>query len=159
MAQTVRVATVARAALPDTNAAIVVRASMKQFADAWNRADAAALAHLFTDDGDLVIPEGLLLHGRLAVQDFYASAFARGYAGSTTQADVAQLRAIAPGVMLLDATWSITGAKNTKGEPRPAERGILTAVVVKRAGRWQLAALREQEGAVAVTPFVGTPAQ
>lgn len=130
---------------------------MKQFADAWNRADAAALAHLFTDDGDLVIPEGLLLRGRLAVQDFYASVFARGYAGSTTQAVVAQLRAIAPGVIVLDATWSITGAKNTKGEPRCAERGILTAVVVKRAGRWQLAALREQEGAVAVTPFAGRP--
>ena len=137
-------------ALVDTAA---IRSVVRSFADAWGRADAATIASLFTADGDLVIPTGLQVHGRAHLRDFYASAFARGYAGSTTTAKVMLIRKIAPDVMVVDAVWSIDGAKLTSGKPMPPERGILAAVIVNDVGRWWIAALREQEGAAALTSF------
>ena len=121
------------AALTDTSE---IRSVVGAFADAWGRADAAAIASLFTPDGDLVIPTGLQVRGRTHLHDFYASAFAKGYAGSTTAAD-------------------ITRAKLSTGKVNPPERGILAAVIVKSTGRWWIAALREQEGAAAITSFDG----
>jgi uncharacterized protein (TIGR02246 family) len=138
------------AALTDTAG---IRSVVGAFADAWGRADAAGIASLFTSDGDLVIPTGLQVRGRANLHDFYASAFAKGYAGSTTTADITRIRAIAPGVMVVDAAWSIIGAKLTPGKVNPPERGILAAVIVKSTGRWWIAALREQEGAAALTSF------
>jgi len=138
------------AALTDTSE---IRSVVGAFADAWGRADAAAIASLFTPDGDLVIPTGLQVRGRTHLHDFYASAFAKGYAGSTTAADITRIRAIAPGVMVVDAAWSIIGAKLSPGKVNPPERGILAAVIVKSTGRWWIAALREQEGAAAITSF------
>jgi uncharacterized protein (TIGR02246 family) len=138
------------AALTDTAG---IRSVVGAFADAWGRADAAAIASLFTPDGDLVIPTGLQVRGRTHLHDFYASAFAKGYAGSTTTADITRIRAIAPGVMVVDAAWSIIGAKLSPGKVNPPERGILAAVIVKSTGRWWIAALREQEGAAALTSF------
>jgi uncharacterized protein (TIGR02246 family) len=130
-----------------------IRAVVRAFADAWGRADAAAIASLFTMDGDLVIPTGLQVRGRTRLRDFYASAFANGYAGSTTTADITRIRKIEPDVMVIDASWSIVGAKLPLGNASRPERGILAAVVVKSAGRWWIAALREQEGAAALTSF------
>ena len=130
-----------------------IRSVVGAFADAWGRADAAAIASLFAPDGDLVIPTGLQVRGRAHLHDFYASAFAKGYAGSTTTADITRIRAIAPGVMVVDAAWSIIGAKLSPGKVNPPERGILAAVIVKSTGRWWIAALREQEGAAALTSF------
>ena len=138
------------AALTDTAG---IRSVVGAFADAWGRADAAAIASLFAPDGDLVIPTGLQVRGRAHLHDFYASAFAKGYAGSTTTADITRIRAIAPGVMVVDAAWSIVGAKLAPGKVNPPERGILAAVIVKSTGRWWIAALREQEGAAALTSF------
>jgi hypothetical protein len=63
------------------------------------------------------------------------------------------IRKIAPDVMVVDAVWSIDGAKLTSGKPMPPERGILAAVIVNDVGRWRIAALREQEGAAALTSF------
>ncbi|MFI5242194.1 MAG: YybH family protein [Gemmatimonadales bacterium] len=135
----------------DSSTTAAIRGSIAQFSSAWSRSDAAAIAQLFAEDGDLVIPTGMLMRGREAVREFYASAFAHGYAGSTTHTDIVGLRSVAPDVMLIDATWSISGARDATGHQRPEERGILVAVAVNRGGRWLLEALREQEGAIAVT--------
>jgi uncharacterized protein (TIGR02246 family) len=130
-----------------------IRSVVRAFADAWGRADATSIASLFTADGDLVIPTGLQVRGRADLRDFYASAFAKGYAGSTTTADVTRIRKIAPDVMVVDAAWSINGRTLTAGKSKQPERGILAAVIVRNTGRWWIAALREQEGASSLTTF------
>jgi uncharacterized protein (TIGR02246 family) len=130
-----------------------INSVVRSFSAAWGRADAAAIAALFTPDGDLVIPTGLQVRGRAHLRDFYASAFARGYAGSTTAADIRRIQELAPGVMVIDATWSINGAKPVQGKSMSPERGILAAIIVKTSGKWRIAALREQEGAAALTLF------
>lgn len=121
------------------------------YVDAWNHGDAAGLAARFTEDGDLIIPSGLELRGRPAIESFYAQTFAAGYGGSTARFELAQLRRLDAHLALLDLTFSITGAHDGAGAERPPFRGIAAAVAVKTAAGWRLTALREQAGADAIT--------
>jgi uncharacterized protein (TIGR02246 family) len=139
------------AASPDsvTDVAIATQV-LTEFKQAWQAADGSRLGSLFTTDGDLVIPTGELLHGQASVAGFYTSVFARGYRGSSTTAAIAQIRHITDDVMLVDATWEISGTVTADGTAKPPERGIL-AVILKREGkRWLVAALREQTSATRV---------
>lgn len=129
----------------------VLKALGAAYVDAWNHGDAAGLAGHFTEDGDLIIPSGLELRGRQAIEGFYAKSFAAGYGGSTARFELAQLRRLDAHLALLDLTWSITGAHDGAGAARPPDRGIATAVAVKTASGWRLVALREQAGAEAIT--------
>jgi uncharacterized protein (TIGR02246 family) len=128
-------------AVPDP-AGQEIRRLPQDLASAWGQADARAMAGLFTEDGDLVIPSGDFLSGRSAIQDFYQSVFEHGYAGSRAVSEIKRIR-VGGAMAVVDGAWSITGAKDAAGAPRPAERGLFTAVLKKQGGKWYVMALRE----------------
>lgn len=128
-------------------------ALVASFMQAWNSADAKGLGELFAPDADLVTPTGIQSTGRPAIEAFYASVFARGYAGSKGQGEIVRERRLTPIVSLIDARFTITGARNQDGSPRDGEKGIIAAVVGRTASGWKILALRENEGAADLTPF------
>jgi uncharacterized protein (TIGR02246 family) len=128
-------------------------ALVASFMQAWNAADAKGLSALFAPDADLVTPTGIHSRGRASIEAFYASAFARGYAGSKGQGEVVHERTLSPDIALVDARFTISGARNQDGSTRGAEAGILAAVIGRTSSGWQILALRENEGAADLTPF------
>jgi uncharacterized protein (TIGR02246 family) len=151
-----------RSAPPRTNVASsrdsvtdarAARKLLDDFKQAWHSADGVKLGNLFTEDGDLVIPTGELVHGRSRVAGFYSSVFARGYRGSSTSAVISQLRHITDNLIIIDATWEITGAMTAKGAPKPPERGILSVTLKRDGDRWLIDALREQTSATRIVPM------
>lgn len=68
-------------------------------------------------------------------------------------ANVRFVRKIAPDLALVDADWRIEGAKSADCSARPAETGILVAVLRERGEHWSILALRENEGAGAIQTF------
>lgn len=122
------------------------------FVDGWKRADPDAIAANFTDDGDFINPTGFHAVGPAAISGFYAQAFAAGYRGSDAGFTFRQTRRIAPGVILIDGEWRITGARKADGSPVPDEQGIATGLLVKTPRGWRLAALREQSSASKIAP-------
>jgi uncharacterized protein (TIGR02246 family) len=112
---------------------------------AWDRADAQAISRFFATDGDFTNPTGFHAKGRAKIAAFYARAFSAGYAGSEGRFELDRAHAVAPGVMVVDGRFSIQGARTPDGAPRPREVGAATAVLVRTAGTWRIAALREQE--------------
>src|SRR5215469_6470946 len=123
------------------------------FMQAWNASDAKGLGALFASDGDLVTPTGIHSRGRAAIEAFYASAFARGYAGSKGRGEIVRERALSPDISLIDARFSISGARDQNGSARAGEAGILVAVLGRTSSGWQILALRENEGAADFTSF------
>lgn len=113
--------------------------------DAWNRADAHAIAAQYETNGDFVSPDGMHAEGRREIEAFYTGAFARGYAGSHATATVAHVRNLSGTIALVDGVWSI--------EPTPAskvqqpEAGLFFAVLHRYGRGWWIAALREQSSA------------
>jgi len=128
-----------------------IRALQHAFTTAWDRADAGALAALFTADGDLITPDGTVLVHRDGIESFYAAIFKNGYAGSHGQAHLVRLQFIKANVALVDGEWSITGARTKDGQPREAERGLYAIIAVKTPNGWMIRALREQSSATALS--------
>lgn len=116
--------------------------------DAWDRADAHAIAAQYEAKGDFVSPDGTHAEGRREIQAFYRGAFAAGYAGSHATAEVARVRHLSPNLALVDGSWSIQ--PTTRSRIREAEAGLFFAVLERRHGRWRIAALREQSSASAL---------
>ncbi|HEX4709530.1 SgcJ/EcaC family oxidoreductase [Phenylobacterium sp.] len=131
------------AAAPATAPAVEVL--QRGYVEAWDRADAAAIAGYFAPDGDFTNPTGFHAQGRADIAAFYAQAFAAGYAGSRGGLKLLRTRLVAPGVMVADGEWSIRGARTPQGGARPGEQGLATAVLVRTGDAWRIAALREQE--------------
>jgi len=119
-----------------------IRGIPQDLSTAWAHADARAMADLFAEDGDLVIPSGDFLRGRSAIQNFYRSVFEHGYAGSQAGSEIKRIR-VTGAMAVVDGGWSITGARDAAGAPRPAEQGLFTAVLKKQGGKWHVVALRE----------------
>jgi uncharacterized protein (TIGR02246 family) len=130
-------------AAPATAPAIEVL--QRGYVEAWDRADAGAIAGYFAPDGDFTNPTGFHAQGRADIAAFYAQAFAAGYAGSRGGLTLLRTRLVAPGVMVVDGEWSIRGARRPQGGERPGEQGLVTAVLVRTGDAWRIAALREQE--------------
>jgi uncharacterized protein (TIGR02246 family) len=131
------------AAAPATAPAVEVL--QRGYVEAWDRADATAIAAYFAPDGDFTNPTGFHAQGRADIAAFYAQAFAAGYAGSRGGLKLLRTRLVAPGVLVVDGEWSIRGARTAQGGARPSEQGLATAVLIRTGDAWRIAALREQE--------------
>lgn len=119
---------------------------LSQFTSAWDKSDAAGIAVLFEGNADLVIPDGLLVEGRAAIQQFYGSVFQRGYRGSRGTARIKHVRPIGPDMVLVDGVWRIDGAV-LDGQPGPPEIGVFNLVARHRGQKWAICSLREQTSA------------
>jgi len=117
-----------------------------QFTSAWDRSDSAGIAALFDENADLVIPDGVLVEGRGAIEKFYASVFEQGYRGSRGTASIKHIREIGPDMVLVDGEWRIDGA-NVDGHSEAPEIGIFNLVAKHRSRRWAICSLREQTSA------------
>ena|SRR5690348_3290325 len=122
------------------------QALLSQFTSAWDKSDSAGIAALFEGDGDLVIPDGLLVEGRASIRQFYSSAFERGYRGSRGTARIKRIRPMGSDVAFVDGVWRIDGAV-FEGRPEAPEIGIFSLVAKRRGRTWMIYSLREQTSA------------
>jgi len=127
---------------PACDAAVVIT----RFIDAWNAANAGAIADLFDEAGDLIIPTGQLMAGRVPIRAFYAKTFESGYASSRGEARILQQRQVAPKVCVIDGTWKIEHGPR-QSDPSAVEIGIFSAVLLQGPKGWRISALREQTSA------------
>jgi len=126
------------------------------FMQAWSASDPKRLSRLFAQDADLVTPDCTRSTGRENIEAFYDAVFAHGYRGSIGRGEVVSERALSPDISLIDAQWSISGARTPGGAPRGDETGIMAAVIGRTEEGWRILALRENGGASTFSPFPPT---
>lgn len=127
-----------------------IKNTTQVFVAAWNRGDSKTMSETFTPDASLVIPEGLMIQGRFAIEAFYRGVFARGYQGSRATSAIKRIRYLSNDIALIDGEWSIEDVHDASGNLRNAERGIFCAVVVHSERKWLISALREQTSATEI---------
>lgn len=108
---------------------------------AWAEGDAAAIAALFTEDGDVVNDNGHF-QGRSAVEENLRQGFETIYQGTSIAIESTSVRFLRPDVALVDGTYEITGAMSPEGEELPAIKGLWMGVDVKVDGKWHISSLR-----------------
>lgn len=116
--------------------------------NAWDRADAQAIAAQYEDGGDFVSPDGMHAKGRREIETFYQGAFARGYAATHATATIVHVRHLSGTVAFVDGIWTIEPTPASK--VRRPEAGLFFAVLHRSGAYWQIAALREQSSATAM---------
>lgn len=117
-----------------------IRALTKEVETLVNRRDFAAYSKLFTDDGDVVINELERTTGQSAIR----AAFEGGWQGQPAACRITlhndSIRFVATDIALIENRGTFTGCK-AFGPGRD------TAVVVRRNGKWMIAALRIYQAA------------
>jgi creatinine amidohydrolase len=120
--------------------------TIRGFADAftlhWTNADAAELASLWSDEGDIVHPDGLIERGRETIRANRTALFIRReYRGSKHPITLGAIRCLTSDTAVADGKWELRGVSDADGKALPSFEGQLT-LVMKRTGGWAIEAYR-----------------
>ena len=108
-----------------------IRAHFQDFADAFAKGDARAVAAGYTDDADIVRPNQPPVVGRAAIQAFYEQMFAGPLKGVAKTTQVDRVRLVTPTVAVVDSSYTLD-----RDEPALHVRGTSLSVLEKRDGLW-----------------------
>jgi creatinine amidohydrolase len=123
------------------------------FALHWLNADPTQLAGLWSEEGDMVHPDGLIEHGRETIRVNRAALFLRReYRGSKHPMTISNIRCLTQDIAVVDGKWELRGVSDAGGRMLPSFEGLFT-LVLKRAGAWFIEAYRyTQKPATAPMP-------
>jgi len=123
------------------------------FALHWLNADATQLAGLWSEEGDMVHPDGFTERGRETIRVNRAALFLRReYRGSKHPMTIGNIRCLSQDIAVADGKWELRGVSDAGGRMLPAFEGLFT-LVMKRAGAWYIEAYRyTQKPATAPMP-------
>lgn len=127
----------AAAATPAINPSLnEIQAGSKAFVDAFNKGDAAAIAGMWTPEGEYIDGAGNRMVGRAAIEKSYANFFAEN-ADATLELNIDSLKALS------DAAAMEHGTSRVKVGPTAAVVGSYEAIHVKVDGKWLMASVRD----------------
>ena len=114
-----------------------IRGRADAFTLHWNNADAQMLASLWSEDGDIVHPDGLIERGREMIRTNRAALFMRQeYRGSKHPMTFGNVRCLSSDIAVVDGKWELRGVTDAGGKILPTFEGLLTLVMKRnRAGR------------------------
>lgn len=122
-----------------------IKKNSTEFAAAWNKHDAKALAAFWAADGDLIDPWGVTSVGREAVEKFFAGEHSGkgALAHSTYELKKDTVRMISPDVALEDWEVVLTGLAPPDATAPLGPQFHRVVIVRKKAGdKWPIAAAR-----------------
>ena len=115
-----------------------VREVLDRFMEAWNRHDAHAFAAVFSEDADFTNWRGTGASGRSKIEEAHAPMFATVFKNSRQKYSNIKTRFIRDDVAAVDVHWEMTGVMDAHGQQRPDREGLLSFVISKDAGQWQI---------------------
>src|SRR5262249_1327956 len=108
----------------------------------WANGDAEHLAGLWSEDGDVVHPDGLTERTRKVIMTNRADMFRRKeYQSSRHFLTFTNIRCLSADIAVVDGKWEMRGVADAAGAPLPPFEG-LCSLVVKRTGTWMIEAYR-----------------
>ena len=130
-----------------------IRKVHADFEAAWNRHDAAAMAAMWAEDGDLLNPQGRAAKGRGEVQKIFTEEQSGGFKGTTFRHTINAVRLVAPTVAIVQASFEIANATPPAPGGPTTLKGFYQSVMVKKGGKWSIASAM----AMAPVPMEASP--
>lgn len=113
---------------------------LNEYAVAWNNRDHAALASMYTLDGDYTGFDGAVKRGRDAISERYEFVFATPLGGSHLSVDMGSLRFLKPDTALVDGTFKLELPSRPDGTIDNKVANFVT-VMVNEDGQWRFTAV------------------
>lgn len=136
------IASLAVAAPVKNGAEAQVRARSQEFAAAWNRHDAKALAAYWAPDGDVINPFGRVAKGRTEVEKLFTDEHSTFMKDTTLTITSSTVRLLKPDVAFADWDVDISGMHSPDGTAMPTLKNHVNVVLVKKSGQWWFVAVR-----------------
>lgn len=130
----------------DPNAAALdaLKISAERFVEAFNRADAAAVAATYLPGGEITLQDGTVLTGREAIAAFYREGYEEaGESKPRAAIEVDSVRFVTPGVAIESGTLLITKGDVTTSHPYTAVQ------IMQEDGTWLTGSVRDELGGAA----------
>ena len=108
------------------------------FGAAWARHDADALGRLMADDGDFVNVGANWFHGRRDFTLYHRRLLEGRFADSLIVPLEVRTRMMRPDVAIVHWSWRMTGDRDPDGTLRPPRTGLMSMIVERRHGVWQI---------------------
>jgi uncharacterized protein (TIGR02246 family) len=113
------------------------KAIVDEFVEAWNRADADALAGLFVEDADFVNVVGLWWTSRSQIRYNHAYGFRHMFPGTTVTTEKVTVRHLGADYAVVHAIGTLTGQVTPTGELAGNRTAVLSFTVGRqRDGQW-----------------------
>lgn len=119
----------------------------------WAEADETAMAACFTEDADYTTFDGTRFHSKKAIAAVHAELFRTVLKGSRLVGVEPVVRFLSADVAVVRGAGAVVGRKQKA--PRRGALSVHTTVVVKREGRWQIAAFQNTRYRPWTETFVG----
>jgi len=113
----------------------------KDFAGAFGRQDAAALAAMLTEDADVLTLTGGVAETASEAETLFADEFAGIFASARLVTGKARMRALGPGAAVINQRFVVSGAKDETGQDLPRFGAVLTVVIIARMDGWHVVSL------------------
>ena len=135
-------------------AAAAIGSMLRDYAHAFNRHDAVALAAHWSPTAENVdLDTGDVTRGRAAVGEVFSALFAAEASGRL-DIDIESIRMLRDDVAVVDAVSAVSYATSSTA-PTAASRRRMSAVVICRDGQWLLESVREAQ--LPVEPAANAP--
>jgi creatinine amidohydrolase len=130
--------------------------TIRDLADAftlhWSNADASSLSLMWSTEGDILHPDGLIERGREVIRANRTALFMRPeYRGSKHPLTIGRIRCLSAEIAVADGKWELRGLSDEKGKALPNFEGQFTVVVKRGAEGWLIEAYRYTQKPAAVT--------
>jgi uncharacterized protein (TIGR02246 family) len=119
--------------------AAVIRQSATEFAEAFNKGDAKAIASMFTDDAECRIADGRTFVGRAAIEKAYADFF-KSNPGTKIEVLVKSIRFPAKDMAVEEGL-----ARQVRGPKDLPQSTPYVAIHIREDGKWKMALAAEGE--------------
>jgi uncharacterized protein (TIGR02246 family) len=107
-----------------------------EFAQAWAKGDAKAIAALHTEDAVRIPGDGQVITGRAAIEKSFAEGLSGIWKGSKLTITPGLSMTVAPNVQVAEGRYQIAGGTPPAGAPTT---GQYLNTFVRKGGRWLLA--------------------
>lgn len=128
----------------DTDEA-AIRTILATYEEAWNRHDARAFSLIFAPNAEFTNVRGVVYHGRAGIEKAHAPLFGTQFAQSHQQTTAVRMRFLRPDLAAVDVRWTMTGALNRQGSPRPKVQGLRNMILMKRRKAWSIVIFHNME--------------
>jgi creatinine amidohydrolase len=119
----------------------------------WTNADARSLAAMWSEEGDIVHPDGRIERSRDTIRTNRFYLFVqREYRGSRHPLTLGNIRCLNADVAVADGKWELRGVSDSAGNLLPTFEGQVTLAVQRIGGAWLIEAYRYTQKAAA-TPM------
>jgi uncharacterized protein (TIGR02246 family) len=122
------------------------------FCAAFSKHDGHQLAQLMADDIDFVVVGATLIHGKPDFENYHTRLLSGRFHDMTLKLLQVAVRFLGPNVAIVHWSWTGAGDRNPDGSARQRRYGMMTMVAAKRAGRWLIVAVQNDNSVPGLPP-------